>query len=91
MRWHSLRSAGERFQISLRLVGALSDADRATDNLAGEGRALPNPHLLIRPFVRREALLSSRVEGTRATLGEPHPSLPYRTGIGPNFLRLRGS
>jgi cell filamentation protein, protein adenylyltransferase len=38
--------------------------------LAGEGRALPNPHLLIRPFVRREAVLSSRIEGTQATLGE---------------------
>lgn len=29
-----------------------------------------NPHLLIRPFVRREAVLSSRIEGTQATLGE---------------------
>ncbi len=38
--------------------------------LAGEGRRLPNPHLLIRPFVRREAVLSSRIEGTQATLGE---------------------
>lgn len=52
------------------LVGALSDADRAIGNLAGEGRALPNPHLLLRPFVRREAVLSSRIEGTQATLGE---------------------
>lgn len=31
---------------------------------------MPNPHLLIRPFVRREAVLSSRIEGTQATLGE---------------------
>jgi Fic family protein len=38
--------------------------------LAGEGRRLPNPHLLIRPFIRREAVLSSRIEGTQATLGE---------------------
>lgn len=28
------------------------------------GQLLPNPHLLIRPFVRREAVLSSRIEGT---------------------------
>jgi len=27
---------------------------------------LPNPHLLIGPFVRREAVLSSRIEGTIA-------------------------
>jgi Fic family protein len=52
------------------LVGALSAADRAVGRLAGEGRRLPNPHLLIRPFVRREAVLSSRIEGTEATLGE---------------------
>jgi Fic family protein len=39
-------------------------------NLAGEGRRLPNPHLLIRPFIKREAVLSSRIEGTQATLGE---------------------
>ncbi|MCC5828956.1 MAG: Fic family protein [Phycisphaeraceae bacterium] len=38
--------------------------------LAGEGRTLPNPHLLMRPFLAREAVLSSRIEGTQATLGE---------------------
>ena len=48
----------------------LSYADRAIGRLAGEGRRLPNPHLLIRPFVRKEAVLSSRIEGTQATLGE---------------------
>src|SRR5438128_8736751 len=52
------------------LAAKLSAADRAAGRLAGEGRRLPNPHLLIRPFVRREAVLSSRIEGTQATLGE---------------------
>jgi Fic family protein len=52
------------------LAASLSAADRAVGRLAGEGRRLPNPHLLIRPFVRREAVLSSRIEGTQATLGE---------------------
>src|SRR5213594_1422263 len=52
------------------LSRALSDADRMIGRLAGEGGRLPNPHLLIRPFVRREAVLSSRIEGTQATLGE---------------------
>jgi Fic family protein len=52
------------------LVRSLSDADRAVGKLAVEGARLLNPHLLIRPFVRREAVLSSRIEGTRATLGE---------------------
>ena len=52
------------------LVRALSDADRLVGRLAGEGGRLPNPHLLMRPFLRREAVLSSRIEGTQATLGE---------------------
>lgn len=55
---------------SLGLIRALSDADRATGRLAGEGGRLPNPHLLLRSFLRREAVLSSRIEGTQATLGE---------------------
>src|SRR5580700_1961278 len=53
-----------------RLIGVLSDADRLIGRLAGEGRRLPNPHVLMRPFVRREAVLSSKIEGTQATLGE---------------------
>ena len=53
-----------------KLIGALSDADRLIGRLAGEGGRLPNPHILIRPFVRREAVLSSKIEGTQATLGE---------------------
>lgn len=52
------------------LVRTLSDADRRVGQLAGEGARLPNPHLLLRPFLRREAVLSSRIEGTQATLGE---------------------
>jgi Fic family protein len=53
-----------------RLVRVLSQADLLVGRLAGEGRRLPNPHVLIRPFVRREAVYSSRIEGTQATLGE---------------------
>ena len=53
-----------------RLIRVLSDADRLIGRLAGEGARLPNPHVLMRPFVRREAVLSSKIEGTQATLGE---------------------
>ena len=52
------------------IVTALSAADLAIGRLGGEGRRLPNPHLLIRPFVRREAVLSSRIEGTVSGLGD---------------------
>jgi Fic family protein len=50
------------------VVLALSHADAALGELSGLGRQLPNPHLLIDPLIRREAVLSSRIEGTRATL-----------------------
>ena len=57
-------------QFDLGLVRQLSEADRALGELAGVGRRLPNPHLLIRPFVRREAVLSSRIEGTVTRLDQ---------------------
>ncbi len=58
----------------------LSSADRAVGELAGVARSLPNPLLLSQTLVRREAVLSSRIEGTRATLSDlvlfevEHPS-----------------
>ena len=57
-------------EFSSALVQTLSQADRALGELAGLGRMLPNPHLLIRPFVRREAVLSSRIEGTQADVAD---------------------
>ena len=52
------------------LVRLLSAADAALSELSGLGRVLPNPHLLIAPYVRREAVLSSRIEGTRTSLSD---------------------
>jgi Fic family protein len=52
------------------LVVALSNASALVAKLGVEGARLPNPHILIRPFVRREAVFSSRIEGTQSTLGE---------------------
>jgi Fic family protein len=52
------------------LALSLSRADAALSELSGLGRHLPNPHLLISPYLRREAVLSSRIEGTRASLSE---------------------
>jgi Fic family protein len=55
-------------QLDAELVRTLSEADRAIGELAGLGRTMPNPQLLIGPFIRREAVLSSRIEGTQADL-----------------------
>ena len=50
------------------LTRLLSDADRAVSELGGLGRTLPNPSLLVSPFLRREAVLSSRIEGTQSDI-----------------------
>lgn len=52
------------------LVSQISRADLAVGTLSGLGETLPNPHLLIYPFIRREAVLSSRIEGTQSSLSD---------------------
>lgn len=52
------------------LTAAEAKASLLLGRLSGMAGGLLNPHLLIRPFVRREAVLSSRIEGTQATLSE---------------------
>jgi len=59
-----------KLDYSSELVGALSEADRSLATLEGVGRRLPNPHLLVNPYMRREAVLSSRIEGTQASLSD---------------------
>lgn len=53
-----------------KLIGALSEADRAVGEVSGLGRTLPNPHLLAMSLLRREAVLSSRIEGTQASMSD---------------------
>jgi Fic family protein len=48
----------------------LSEADRLLGELSGTGRILPNPYLLIYPYIRREAVWSSRIEGTQSSLSD---------------------
>ena len=56
--------------MSTRLVSLLDRTSRTVGELAGVGETIPNPHILIRPLLRREAVLSSRIEGTVASLSE---------------------
>lgn len=59
-----------RLTIDMPLALSLSKADAALSELSGLGGQLPNPHLLISPYMRREAVLSSRIEGTKASLSD---------------------
>ncbi|MBG6068149.1 Fic family protein [Micromonospora ureilytica] len=48
----------------------LSEADNALGHLQGLGRLIPQPELLVGPFLTREAIASSRIEGTKASLSD---------------------
>ncbi|MEM0949293.1 MAG: Fic family protein [Pseudomonadota bacterium] len=52
------------------LRGILSRADRALGRLDGSIQSLPNPSLFVFMYVRKEAVLSSQIEGTQASLGD---------------------
>jgi Fic family protein len=57
-------------KFSAELVGILSDADRGIGALKSLSRLIPNPNLLVAPYVRKEAVQSSRIEGTQASLSD---------------------
>ena len=50
------------------LQGLLSQADRALGRLDGSVLTLPNPDLFVFMYVRKEAVLSSQIEGTQSSL-----------------------
>ena len=52
------------------LLERLSAADRALGRLDGISRLLPNKELFLYMYVRKEAVLSSQIEGTQSTLND---------------------
>ncbi len=48
----------------------LGEANLALGQLTGIGEFFPNPDLLVRPYLRREAVASSRIEGTVASFSD---------------------
>lgn len=57
-------------KFSAKLVGILSEADRGIGALRSLGKLIPNPNLLVAPYIRKEAVQSSRIEGTQASLSD---------------------
>lgn len=51
-----------------KLQTLLSEADRALGYLDGSIHTLPNPDLFVLMYVRKEAVLSSQIEGTQSSL-----------------------
>lgn len=57
-------------EIGNRMQSLLSKADRALGRLDGSILSLPNPDLFVLMYVRKEAVLSSQIEGTQASLAD---------------------
>ncbi len=72
----------------------LSRADRALGRLDGSIQTLPNPDLFVFMYVRKEAVLSSQIEGTQASLHDvldaeshvPGSRLPKDVGEVLNYI-----
>lgn len=58
----------EDLQINARLIRLLSRACLEVGKLEGAASILPNPDMFVFMYVRREAVLSSQIEGTQASL-----------------------
>ena len=55
-------------QVDADLQVLLSQADRALGRLDGSIQTLPHPDLFVYMYVRKEAVLSSQIEGTQSSL-----------------------
>src|SRR4051794_6041133 len=59
-----------QLELSVETVMALSAADNALGRLASAGKYLKDPGMFVRPYMTREAVASSRIEGTQASLAD---------------------
>lgn len=83
------------FEVGLEMLTALSAADLALGRLDGVIQTVPNPDLFVAMYVRREAVLSSQIEGTQSTLDDllsaelepPTPGIPQDVEEVVNYVR----
>lgn len=69
--WHFLPATMPRvLDLESETILALSEADAALGHLQGLGRLIRDPQLLVGPYLTREAVASSRIEGTQASLSD---------------------
>jgi len=57
-------------KFSAEFVRILSEAERGIGVLRSLSKLIPNPNLLVAPYVRKEAVQSSKIEGTQASLSD---------------------
>lgn len=64
------------------LLSVLTEATLNVGQLGGIGRRVDNPAMLISPFIYKEAVVSSEIEGTRVTLSDVYEYEAGRTAGG---------
>lgn len=69
------------------LIPLIGRANRSLSRYDGVLHGVPNPEVLLSPLTTQEAVLSSRIEGTQATLGEV---LKFEAGEEPEEESRRG-
>jgi hypothetical protein len=57
-------------ELQPQLLPLIGPANAAVARYEGVLHGIPNPNVLLSPLTTQEAVLSSRIEGTQATLGE---------------------
>jgi Fic family protein len=69
------------------LLNVLSKADQALGRLDASADMLPNPDLFVSMYVRKEAVLSSQIEGTQASLTDvlEYEVSQIRKGVSPDI------
>lgn len=60
----------KKIKINQETALLMSEAERKLGMLSGAGSLLPNPHILISPYLMKEAVLSSKIEGTQASFSD---------------------
>jgi len=53
-----------------KIIKKIERANNLLGNLSGLIKNLPNPDLFIKPYIKKEAVLSSKIEGTRTSLSD---------------------
>lgn len=67
---HKLSEYDLNIQVDHKMIQLISEADRALGELIGVTKTIPDPDLFVAFYVRKEALLSSQIEGTQCSLEE---------------------
>ena len=67
---HALPPSNPEIAIDIGMYKLLSDAERALGRLDGSIQTLPNPDLFVLMYIRKEAVLSSQIEGTQSSLAD---------------------